>query len=94
MSFRSISLAACFENVAVTPPGNRVTNAFKRDDGEIILIEVKSGSRKKAKSLRYYIDTYAPKTACKPTATTGGFQDQTIQILPLYYAKFVVQQFA
>ncbi len=94
MSFRSISLAACFENVAVTPPGNPGTNAFKRDDGEIIPIEVKSGSRKKAKSLRYYIDTYAPKTAYKLSAAIGGFRDQTIQTLPLYYAKFVVQQFA
>jgi hypothetical protein len=67
---------------------------FKRDDGEIIPIEVKSGSRKKAKSLRYYIDTYAPKTAYKLTAVIGGFRDQTIQTLPLYYAKFVLQQFA
>jgi predicted AAA+ superfamily ATPase len=67
---------------------------FKRDDGEIIPIEVKSGSRKKAKSLRYYIDTYAPKTAYKLTAVIGGFRDQTIQTLPLYYAKSVLQQFA
>ncbi len=66
---------------------------FKRDDGEIIPIEVKSGRRKKAKSLRFYIDTYAPKTAYKLTATIGGFRNQTIQTLPLYYAKFVLQQF-
>ena len=66
---------------------------FKRDDGEIIPIEVKSGRRKKAKSLRFYIDSYAPKAAYKLTATIGGFRDQTIQTLPLYYAKFVLQQF-
>ena len=66
---------------------------FKQDNGEIIPIEVKSGHRKKARSLRYYIDTYTPKTAYKLTASIGGFRDQTIQTLPLYYAKFVLQQF-
>ncbi|MFT4924282.1 MAG: putative AAA+ superfamily ATPase [Phenylobacterium sp.] len=65
---------------------------FKRPDGEIIPVEVKSGKRTQAKSLSIYIQKYQPKTAYKFTANIGGFRDDILQTQPLYYARFHLNQ--
>ena len=61
---------------------------FKRYDGEIIPVEVKSGKRTQAKSLKTYIERFNPKLAYKFTANIGGFRDGSLQTLPLYYAAY------
>ncbi|MCF6262971.1 MAG: ATP-binding protein [Xanthomonadales bacterium] len=59
---------------------------FTRPDGEIIPVEVKSGQRTQAKSLKSYIERYNPKQSYKFTANIGGFRDSNLQTLPIYYA--------
>ncbi len=59
---------------------------YKRRDGEIIPVEVKSGKRTQAKSLKSYIQQYHPKTAVKLVGTAGGRQGSALQVLPIYYA--------
>jgi len=65
---------------------------FKRFDGEIIPVEVKSGKRTQAKSLKTYIERFSPKLAYKFTANIGGFRDGPLQTLPLYYAAYYIDQ--
>ncbi len=65
---------------------------FKRYDGEIIPVEVKSGKRTQAKSLKAYIERFNPKLAYKFTANIGGFREEVLQTLPLYYAANYVDQ--
>lgn len=65
---------------------------FKRADGEIIPVEVKSGQRTQAKSLKGYIEQYKPSEAYKFTAKIGGFREEQLQTLPLYYARFYLQK--
>jgi hypothetical protein len=52
---------------------------------EIIPIEVKSGKRTKSKSLKSYIDRYAPQTTIKLVGKVGGNDPKQI-VMPLYYA--------
>jgi len=63
---------------------------FKRYDGEIVPVEVKSGKRTQAKSLKAYIERFNPKLAYKFTANIGGFRDGSLQTLPLYYAAYYI----
>lgn len=65
---------------------------FKRFDGQIIPVEVKSGHRTQAKSLSGYIDKFQPDVAYKFTAKVGGFRQNTLQTLPLYYAQYHLNQ--
>jgi predicted AAA+ superfamily ATPase len=65
---------------------------FKRYDGEIIPVEVKSGKRTQAKSLKIYIEHFHPKLAYKFTANIGGFRGNPLQTLPLYYAAYYIDQ--
>lgn len=58
---------------------------YKNDSGDIIPVEVKSGKRTQAKSLRSYIDKYQPKTTLKLVGTTGSTADLAHQVWPLYY---------
>jgi hypothetical protein len=51
---------------------------------EIIPIEVKSGKRTKSKSLKSYIDRYAPQMTIKLVGKVGGNHPKQI-VLPLYY---------
>lgn len=60
---------------------------FKRFDGQIIPVEIKSGKRTQAKSLKGYIEKYQPIAAYKFTAKVGGFREELLQTLPLYYAR-------
>jgi len=56
--------------------------------GEIIPVEVKSGVRTKAKSLRAYIERYAPAHTVKLTGTEGKWPDKGRDLVwPLYYAQ-------
>jgi len=56
--------------------------------GEIIPVEVKSGARTKAKSLRAYIERYAPAHTVKLTGTEGKWPDKGRDLVwPLYYAQ-------
>lgn len=60
----------------------------RRRDGEIIPVEVKSGSRTKARSLRAYVERYAPGHTVKLTGTAGKWPDEGRDLVwPLYYAQ-------
>jgi predicted AAA+ superfamily ATPase len=58
-------------------------------DGEVIPVEVKSGKRTQARSLRSYIDRYAPTRAIKLIGGLGGDPDGPLKIWPLYYAQYL-----
>ena len=59
-------------------------------DGEIIPVEVKSGSRTKARSLRAYVERYAPGHTVKLTGTAGKWPDEGRDLVwPLYYAQYL-----
>jgi predicted AAA+ superfamily ATPase len=59
------------------------------NDGEVIPVEVKSGKRTQARSLRSFIDRYAPTRAIKLIGGLGGNPDGTLQVWPLYYAQYL-----
>ena len=62
------------------------------DSGQIIPVEVKSGSRTRAKSLQSYIAKCSPEKTIKLTGTQGSSAlEQENIVLPLYYAEFVSQ---
>ena len=56
-------------------------------DGSIVPVEVKSGSRTRARSLRSYIARYAPRRAVKLVGGPGGDGDGPLETWPLYYAQ-------
>ncbi len=58
---------------------------FKTDAGNIIPVEVKSGKRTRAKSLKVYVQRYAPATTLKLIGSTGSVDDPAAKVLPLYY---------
>lgn len=62
------------------------------DLGQIVPVEVKSGSRTRAKSLQSYIQKCQPHKTIKLTGTQGSSPLETTNIvLPLYYARFIEQ---
>lgn len=56
-------------------------------DGEIIPVEVKSGVRTRARSLRSYMDRYRPSRAIKLVGGPGGDGAASIETWPLYFAQ-------
>lgn len=58
-------------------------------DGEIIPVEVKSGARTRARSLRSYIDRYRPRRAIKLIGGPGGKETALLETWPLYYAQYL-----
>lgn len=58
-------------------------------DGEVIPVEVKSGKRTKARSLRSYMDRYKPSRAIKLIGGLGGKTDGALEVWPLYYAQYL-----
>ena len=60
---------------------------YKTNDGEFIPVEVKSGQRTRAKSLRSYTERYQPKRTLKLIGSVGsGDEETTNMVWPLYYA--------
>ena len=59
--------------------------------GEIVPVEVKSGSRTRARSLRSYIERYAPSRAIKLIGGVGGGRSEIIETWPLYDAQFLAE---
>jgi len=60
--------------------------------GEIIPIEVKSGTRTRAKSLKFYSERYNPSKTIKLIGSVGGNnEDKTNLVWPLYYAQFLTK---
>ena len=60
---------------------------YKTDEGEIIPVEVKSGRRTKARSLRSYIERYQPARTMKLIGSVGGSDKGAMNLTwPLYYA--------
>ncbi|HCH23515.1 MAG TPA: AAA family ATPase [Oceanospirillaceae bacterium] len=58
-----------------------------RDDaGNIFPVEVKSGNRTKAKSLKSYIERYGPEKTVKLIGSAGGTQASNHLTVPIYYA--------
>ncbi len=59
-------------------------------DGEIIPVEVKSGARTQSRSLRAYVERYAPKHTVKFVGNAGQWPDAGPDLVwPLYYARFL-----
>ena len=56
-------------------------------DGEVIPIEVKSGSRTRARSLRSYVERYQPRRAIKLIGGPGGEGEGVVETWPLYYSQ-------
>ena len=56
-------------------------------DGAIVPVEVKSGSRPRARSLRPYVARYEPRRAIKLIGGPGGDGDGRVEAWPLYYAQ-------
>jgi len=54
-------------------------------ESEIVPVEVKSGRRTKAKSLKNYIERYSPERTVKLVGKVGG-SDKKNLVVPLYYA--------
>lgn len=59
------------------------------EDGEIIPVEVKSGSRTRAKSLASYINRYKPSRAVMLAGKPADGKSETVQHWPLYEAQFL-----
>jgi len=62
---------------------------YKNNYGDIIPIEVKSGKRTQAKSLKSYVQQYSPTKTLKLVGAAGGTQDSTHLVWPIYYACMV-----
>ncbi|MTI11834.1 ATP-binding protein [Sansalvadorimonas verongulae] len=58
---------------------------YKTDTGDIIPVEVKSGKRTRAKSLKTYVQRYSPTATLKLIGSAGSLDDPTAKVLPLYY---------
>lgn len=58
-------------------------------DGTIVPIEVKSGSRTRARSLRSYIQRYDPPLAVMLAGKQGNKESHRRQVWPLYEAQFL-----
>jgi len=54
--------------------------------GEVVPVEVKSGTRTRARSLRTYMSKYAPRRAVKLTANPFHPGSRPVQSIPLYCA--------
>ncbi len=60
------------------------------EEGQIIPVEVKSGSRTRAKSLQSYIQKCQPHKTLKLTGTQGSSPLEKVNIvMPLYYVKYI-----
>lgn len=61
------------------------------EEGLVVPVEVKSGTRTRAKSLQSYIAKCAPHKTLKLTGTQGSApEEQTHIVMPLYYAEYVL----
>ena len=58
-------------------------------DGEIVPVEVKSGARTRARSLRSYVERYQPRRAIKLIGGPGGAREGGVETWPLYYAQYL-----
>jgi len=60
-----------------------------QNHGDILPVEVKSGSRTRAKSLRSYQLRYQPRTTIKLIGSLGNTQSEEPIVWPLYFAQFL-----
>lgn len=64
---------------------------LKSKQGEIFPVEVKSGKRTKAKSLKVFFDKYQPRISLKLIGSAGGLEVvKGLHVWPLYYAGFSI----
>ena len=61
---------------------------YQTGQGEIVPVEVKSGTRTRARSLRAYRDRYRPERTLKLIGAVGGSDRQDL-VWPLYYVRFL-----
>ena len=59
--------------------------------GEIVPVEVKSGSRTRARSLRSYLQRYEPRRALKLYGGPRLQQSEQVEMWPLYHAQFLAE---
>lgn len=62
---------------------------FKSSTDALILVQVISGKRTRAKLLSVYVDHNAPKKTIKLVGSTGFVDDPKALVLPLYFASKV-----
>ena len=72
-------------------PGLKSSWCTQCEDGEIIPVEVKSGSRTRAKSLASYLERYHPSRAVMLAGKPAGKKTDVLQHWPLYEAQFLSQ---
>ena len=59
-------------------------------DGAIVPVEVKSAARTRARSLRSYVERYAPAKTVKLIGAPGSTSDESSNLVwPLYYAQYL-----
>jgi len=86
-NYVACELAASGENQLYSWSERNSEIEFIKDlEGQIVPIEVKSGTRTKAQSMRQYIQKYAPQVAVMVTGNPLSLQDQKVLNYPLYYA--------
>lgn len=64
---------------------------LRDDTGEIVPVEVKSGSRTRARSLRSYLERYKPQRALKLYGGPRLQQSEQVEMWPLYHAQFLAE---
>ena len=70
-----------------------IENIVQNAAGQIIPVEVKSGIRTQAKSLRSYQQKCSPVKTIKLTGTQGSpATEQNNIVMPIYYAEYVLEQ--
>ena len=52
-------------------------------------MEVKSGARTRARSLRSYVERYKPRRAIKLVGGPGGESQGRVETWPLYYVQYL-----
>jgi predicted AAA+ superfamily ATPase len=86
-NFVACELFAAGETNLYSWSGRNSEIEFLKDcGGEIVPIEVKSGIRTKAKSLRVYMERYEPRVAIKITANPLCIGEGALKNVPLYCA--------
>ena len=62
---------------------------LREHGGEIVPVEVKRGSRTRARSPRSYLQSYSPRRALKLYGGPGLQQSEQVETWPLYHARFL-----
>ncbi len=90
-NFVQTELSACMGKPSYywSERNSEIEFLIKLNSGAIMPVEVKSGKRTMAKSLKVYKEKYQPDKTLKLVGTVGGNLQNQDQVWPLYYAAFI-----